>query len=817
MAKRALIVGINAYPSAPLRGCVNDATMISEMLTRQFGFKTTEKRMLTDESATTANIMERLNWLVSGAKPGDFLFFHYSGHGSQMIDSKYDSDEEPDGLDEILCVAPDALVSTDVGLLPAEQLYDRLQRGDIIKANVGADSYKILASYKTTKHQHINITTNGITTSYGEDHPLFVMNNGDVVCKDAKDIVPGDHVVQAFDRWNENYNIDPLWYLIGLFMGDGYFLSNKSIRFHVSSYKEFWLEVEKLAQSIGAETNHYYDVSGYLTIRITHAELIDTIKRMGYVPGQSKRTRSLSSFFVPTQPEKAKGFLRGLYDSNGSSASGIVNFITEDKQVAHTVHILLNSFGVRNSISSGKYFVVNSHTLSANDFINKVGFGIPEKNKKVNTHRHSNSAGRNGEFDITNVIDFSDKWNLKKSDVAVGLGLQTKSYARIDNSKLATKDQFDNLVAWVSNKIRSLSTIVSEGDEVTVDQRRSIGASMSSVSNVTNTHPDTLYYRWSHGNFVDVKQYASQMLDEAESLLKQMSSFDFSAFTLTKVTDVERMTNEIDMYDFTVETAHRFECDGLLVHNCPVDLNWRDKVITDDQLKAIFDKVPAGVHLTVITDCCHSGTILDQANQYQPLGLGEAREFGPDSPNRNRLLPMPADIANRGMGLDLHTRKVPVARDVNTTGMLITGCQSNQTSADAWLNNMYCGAATASLIATLKRYDYNVSYKKLVEEMNDFMVTNRFSQRPELNGSVSHFEEKFLGGKKPEGSVDEEPVVEEVVEPAPVVEIPDNAIVTNETVDAKMDPDTKKKIILIAAVVGAILFAIGSATGIISF
>lgn len=193
------------------------------------------------------------------------------------------------------------------------------------------------------------------------------------------------------------------------------------------------------------------------------------------------------------------------------------------------------------------------------------------------------------------------------------------------------------------------------------------------------------------------------------------------------------------------------EPDGLDEILCPVDLNWRDKVITDDMLKSIFDKVPAGVHLTVVTDCCHSGSMLDQANQYQPLGIGEAREFGPGSPNRSRLLPMPADIANRGMGLELEPRKLPITRKVDSTGMLITGCQSQQTSADAWISNMYCGAATYSLISTLQRYDYNITYKQLVEEMNQFMATNRFTQRPELNGSTAHFEEKFLGGKKPKG------------------------------------------------------------------
>lgn len=187
------------------------------------------------------------------------------------------------------------------------------------------------------------------------------------------------------------------------------------------------------------------------------------------------------------------------------------------------------------------------------------------------------------------------------------------------------------------------------------------------------------------------------------------------------------------------------EPDGLDEIICPVDLNWRDKVITDDQLRAIFDKVPAGVNLTIVMDCCHSGSGMDHVEQYQPLGMGVAREFGPDSPNRSRRLPMPADIANRGIGLNLKTRSlVEQARNIDQTGMLITGCQSHQTSADAWIDNRYIGAATHALTTYLNVHNYDVTYKKLVEDMNHFMQVHNFTQRPELNGSSKLHEEKFL-------------------------------------------------------------------------
>jgi hypothetical protein len=44
--------------------------------------------------------MVAMRWLIGGTQPGDSLFFHYSGHGSQVVDH---SGDEEDGLDETIC------------------------------------------------------------------------------------------------------------------------------------------------------------------------------------------------------------------------------------------------------------------------------------------------------------------------------------------------------------------------------------------------------------------------------------------------------------------------------------------------------------------------------------------------------------------------------------------------------------------------------------------------------------------------------------------------------------------------------------------
>ena len=100
--KRALLVGINDYKSInDLQGCINDVTNMRHILKTYFGFTNNDIRVLTDERATKKNILYRLEKMVKGAKSGDILVFHFSGHGSQIRDR--DNDELNDHMDELIC------------------------------------------------------------------------------------------------------------------------------------------------------------------------------------------------------------------------------------------------------------------------------------------------------------------------------------------------------------------------------------------------------------------------------------------------------------------------------------------------------------------------------------------------------------------------------------------------------------------------------------------------------------------------------------------------------------------------------------------
>ena len=99
--RRALLVGINEYPNEAdrLEGCVNDVFLMSSLL-QESGFEADDIRVVLNERATAARIVERLEWLLDGAEDGQDRVFYYSGHGAQI--PTYGVGEKVDSKDECL-------------------------------------------------------------------------------------------------------------------------------------------------------------------------------------------------------------------------------------------------------------------------------------------------------------------------------------------------------------------------------------------------------------------------------------------------------------------------------------------------------------------------------------------------------------------------------------------------------------------------------------------------------------------------------------------------------------------------------------------
>jgi uncharacterized caspase-like protein len=185
------------------------------------------------------------------------------------------------------------------------------------------------------------------------------------------------------------------------------------------------------------------------------------------------------------------------------------------------------------------------------------------------------------------------------------------------------------------------------------------------------------------------------------------------------------------------------EADGRDEILCPTDLDWDDP-LRDDWLRTALDGVKAGVNLTVIMDCCHSGT---NTRAIVP----------PDAPVKERYLPSPLVLkaveSGRGAprkvssGLQSSRRGSRKAREIvkaELPEVLITGCRDTQTSADAFINMRYNGALTFALVEAIRKSKGRLTYRQLHDKAAATLKTRKFDQLPQLEGRSERFDQPFL-------------------------------------------------------------------------
>ena len=185
------------------------------------------------------------------------------------------------------------------------------------------------------------------------------------------------------------------------------------------------------------------------------------------------------------------------------------------------------------------------------------------------------------------------------------------------------------------------------------------------------------------------------------------------------------------------------EADGRDEILCPTDLDWKDP-LRDDWLRVTFDRLPAGAGLTVIMDCCHSGT-------------NTRAILPPDAPVKERYLPSPWGLAEVESGRSLPRRVTTELRkssrgkrkssdvvDANLPEVLITGCRDTQTSADAFINGRYNGALTFALVEAIRATKGRLTFRELHDRAGGVLKKRKFDQVPQLEGRKVRFDKPWL-------------------------------------------------------------------------
>jgi hypothetical protein len=184
------------------------------------------------------------------------------------------------------------------------------------------------------------------------------------------------------------------------------------------------------------------------------------------------------------------------------------------------------------------------------------------------------------------------------------------------------------------------------------------------------------------------------------------------------------------------------ELDGLDECICPFDFDWTDeRMIRDKDFAKLFARIPPSVNFVWLSDSCHSGDL--QRDLAPPLR--EGRVLGV------RHYPKPVDIAWRekgaqSLGLDF---LYPFKTYKDRGPLLLSGCKSDQTSADASFTGRANGAFTYYLIKELKaaaeaESPVELPLSQLVARIQQSMKHAGFRQEPQLVGPPARTSRPFL-------------------------------------------------------------------------
>ncbi|MGB8247264.1 MAG: caspase family protein [Chlorobiaceae bacterium] len=158
---------------------------------------------------------------------------------------------------------------------------------------------------------------------------------------------------------------------------------------------------------------------------------------------------------------------------------------------------------------------------------------------------------------------------------------------------------------------------------------------------------------------------------------------------------------------------------------CPYDLaeeggGWHaGHIITDDELNLLFAALPEQVTLEAFFDTCHSGTGLravDFAAKRKPRYL---------SPPSIRAFFQAEALKPRGLR-DL------LAENEAIRHILWTGCQADQTSADAQIGGNWHGAFTYFLCREIRACANTLTRAEVLKNIRKALKSGRYSQIPQL-------------------------------------------------------------------------------------
>lgn len=149
---------------------------------------------------------------------------------------------------------------------------------------------------------------------------------------------------------------------------------------------------------------------------------------------------------------------------------------------------------------------------------------------------------------------------------------------------------------------------------------------------------------------------------------------------------------------------------------CPVDYASAGCIVDNDIFKILAQSLPAGVRMTILFDCCHSGSMMDLPYSFVG-GSG---------------------VSNSGC---YHMQQIRQNNFCAGDILMISGCMDTQTSADvgntAALGNGTTGAggAATQCLTYILLNTRDLSYTETMVKTREMLAKKRFEQVPQLSAS----------------------------------------------------------------------------------
>jgi hypothetical protein len=192
-----------------------------------------------------------------------------------------------------------------------------------------------------------------------------------------------------------------------------------------------------------------------------------------------------------------------------------------------------------------------------------------------------------------------------------------------------------------------------------------------------------------------------------------------------------------------IKDQNRDEISGYDSCLCPIDTLKNGKYITDDEIRNnIVNKIPAGVRMTFIFDCCHNGTgcdltytLNDSSNANNNANSAEFNEYNKSIMNTpDAEMSLVKKMCKIKMTRVQSISKNSKYQDSVGEICMLSGCLDSQTASDAYENGQYGGALCMSLLELLKETGPKITNGEFLMRLRALIKQKQYIQKVQLMG-----------------------------------------------------------------------------------